>query len=783
MANQKQTGKDPAADAAYDEAGRLLGDIISKRSDIALANDAQFQLAEMNAARANYENAEAKQPIFERALSAYRAVLPKELVIKAQEARLATIGDMKTNALKTGDVAQFKRLQRFLDKELEKAALLKERPDQTISAKVKMGQIFLAMHKFDETRVLLSFIEPAIEDAELKKQVAYFIALTYAAQNLSDKAVEHYDKFMAAYPNDPIAENLPLAVGLTFLANNEPEKAIKYFEEEVKLYPKSSFAADAVMRQALALIPLQRYDEALAVLTKFLAGTPTKEQAAAAEFGLGNIYQQTGKIDDALKTFQAVREKYAGSPEAEQANFWVGQLTLGKGDVKTAETELKSFIDKFSQSSLVPAAMFALGQARGASGDKEGAIKVFKELAEKFPESEPAPSGYFQTAGLYQKESDFKNVKTVMAEFIAKYPESPQLYAAHDYVAQIQVTEKTPMDAIATYEDFLKKRPEDPDAAKALVKISNIWKKYGEEQGPYLALNDSQRGEWKKGIENSVSYAERVLEKYPESPEVSAALQNLLACQKLMLGARLKTDQEVEDYFLGFAKKFDAKPATKSKIQFAYAGYISSKEETKAFEVMKKAYDPALIYTPADLDLWGSALMKKKQFDEAQKVYDKLAADNPIPEGVAPDKVSRAINDAQAVALFGTAQILQEKGKTEEAGKKFEELKAKYPYSQKLMEAEYGIAESEAQKKMFKEALERLGPIVRSSTAPVHLRAKGMLLIGKISEETNDLDTAINNYIKIGALFPAETEIAPEGLWRGAQLIEKKISTARKLNR
>lgn len=775
VANQK-SAKDPVATTDYDEAGKYLGDIIRKGSDVALANDAQFQLGEMMMARGSFEEKEMKEQVLQRALSAYRAVLPKELVIKAQQDRLAQIQAAKTNALKAGDVAQFKRLQRFMDKEQEKAAGLNERHDQTIPSRVKMGQIFLSLEKFDETRVLLRFVEPLVEDPEQKKQAAYFIALTYAAQNLAEKAVEHYDKFMAAHPNDPIAENLPLLVGLSFLAKSEPDKALKYFDEQVKLYPKSKFTADAVMRQALALIPLERYDEAAGVLVKFLAGSPTPEQAAAADFGLGTIYQKTGKVDEAVKTFKEVRDKFAGSAEAEQATFWVGQMTLGKGDAKTAQTELKTFVDKFPKSELVPAAMLALGQAQAAAGDKAGAINAYKALADKFPESEPAPIAFFQIASLYQKESQFKEVKDIMKEFVAKYPESDRLYAAYDYVAQIQVTEKVPMEAVATYEEFLKKRPADPDGAKAYVKISNHWKKYGEEQGPYLALNETQRTEWRKGVENAVLNAEKVLEKFPEGAEVSSSLQTLLACQKLMQRAKIKTEKEVDEYFRGFARKFSTKPATMNKIQFAYAAYVAEKDEVKAFEIMKNSYDSKLIYAPADLDLWGAALIKKKKLDEAQKVYEKLATDYPVPAGVAPEKAPSTIKEAQSMALFGFAKVLQDQGKTAEAGTKFAELKVKFPSSAKLMDAEYGIAEDEVRQQKYKEALERLGPIVRNPNAPANLRAKGMMLIGRLSEESGDLDTAINNYIKIGTLFPAEAELAPEGLWRGAQAIEKKLS-------
>lgn len=777
----KGTGQEAAANAAYDEAGRLLGDIIGKRTDLALANDAQFQLAEIQAARANFEKDPAqKAALLQRALTAYRAVLPKEEVIKVQKSRLAYIEQLKTESLRAGNTQQFKRLQRFLEKEQEKLANLEQRADQTVTAKVKSGQIFISMEKFDETRVLLSFIQPHVEDADQKKMVAYFIALTYAAQNLTDKAVEHYDKFMQAYPKDPIAENLALLVGLAFLAKQDSDNAIKYFEEQAKNYPQSSFTADAVMRQALALIPLERFDEAEGVLKKFLAGTPTNEQAAAAMLGLATIYQKTNKIDDAIKTFDEVRTKYPDAPETEQAYFWIGQMTLSKSDFKGALEELKKFLDKYPDSELKPAAMLYLGQAQAESGDKDAALRTYKELAQNFPQSEPAPMTYFQRAALHQKEQQLTAVRNTMKEFIEKYPDSDRLFGAYDYIGQIQVLEKTPLDAIATYEEFVSKRPDDPDSAKALVKIGNLWMKYGEGQGPFLALNETQRAEWRKGIDNAVTAAEKVLEKFPESPEVSLALQLLLTAQKNMLRAKLKTEEDSKTYFQDFAKKFDSKPATKNKILFALAGFVSEKDENGAFEIMKSAYDGSLIYAPADLDLYGTALIKRKQFEDAEKVYAKLAKDNPMPPNVPIDRVARSISEAQAMAIFGVARILQGQGKTAEAAKKFEELKANYPWSPKLLDADYGIAEGLAQEKKYEEAMKLLSPVAKAPHAPPNLRARAMLLIGKISEEQGDIDAAINNYVKIGAMFEAETELAPEGLWRGAQLIEKKIASGRK---
>ena len=595
-------------------------------------------------------------------------------------------------------------------------------------------------------------------------------------KNLAEKSVEHYDKFMAAHPGDPLGENLPTIVGQAFLGKNNSDKAMEYFKAQVALFPKSRFAADAVMRQALTLIPLERFDEAFEILRKFLAGSPTKEQAAAAELGLATIHQKTNKTEEAIKTFKAVREKYPGTPEAEQASFFVAQMTLGSGDPKTAAEEFSSFIKNFPESELVPPAMLLLGQSQAEAGQKDAAGQTYKELAAKHPKSEQVPASYFQRAALRQKNGDLPGIKAVMREFIAAYPESDRLFSAYDYMAQIELSEKKPLEAIALYEEFASQRPDDAETPTALLRIAAQWKKYGEGQGPYLALTEEQRAEWRKGIENSMAVSEKVLAKYPESPAVALALQNLLACQKLQVRGKLKTDVNIEEYFQDLAKKFEAKPATRNKVLFTLASYIYEKDKGKAAELMKSAYDAQLVYAPADLDLYGSVLIEQKKYDEAQEIYDKIGQDNPLPANTAPEKAVRSIAEPQSIALFGTAKILQMQDKTAEAAKKFEQLKKIYPWSLKLLEADFGIAEGRFEQKEYDDALKLLGPVAKATHASTNLRAKAMLLIGKIAEERGEFEAAINNYIKIGGFFASESDLAAEGLWRGGQLLEKQAN-------
>jgi tetratricopeptide (TPR) repeat protein len=192
--------------------------------------------------------------------------------------------------------------------------------------------------------------------------------------------------------------------------------------------------------------------------------------------------------------------------------------------------------------------------------------------------------------------------------------------------------------------------------------------------------------------------------------------------------------------------------------------------------MMAGAYDETLLYAPEDLDLYGKTLVDKKKLEEAEKVFDKLEKDYPIPPNTPPEKVGRTVGTAHSIAMAGKARILQAKGQAADGQKILEEMKRLYPWSPKLAEADYGIGAGLYADKKFEEAIDLLAKVAKNNAAPVHLRAQSMMLIAKSGEELKRFEEAINNYIKIGTLFESERELASEGLWRGGQLMEKQVT-------
>jgi TolA-binding protein len=773
---------DKAATAKFDEGEKLLREIVNSRLNVAMVNDAQFQLGEMLSARASFTDAEKekaqREAIFQKALEAYRGVLSKEQVVAAQKARVENVGQRRIEAGKQQNIPLFKRLQRVQEKEMEKLANFEQRGDETVTAKLKSGQIFFQLNKLDESRVLLSFIEPLAENPEVKKEVLYYITMSYALQMVMDKAEERYQAFQASYKGDPIAQNLQLIMAAGFLSGKDPsaqkpDKAIEYCKEGLAIYPTGRFSSDLLNLQASSLIGLKRYDEALDLLKKFVASNPPKELAADAEFNLAIVYKDTGKAAESLTTFKSIRDKYPGTRQAEQAWYWVGELSAG-ADPKAAVTELKGFVAKYPDSQLMPGALFALGRAQSASNQADDALTTFADLQKKFPKSDPAPFTYFERAKIMAARQSFDDCLKIMKEFVETYPDSPSLFQAYDFMAQILGSQSKGSEAIELYDEYLKKRPDEPSAADALLKLNSLWKGYAEAQGPVLAQDEKKRAEWTKGFEKSVGAAEQIIEKFPDSPAVALALNNLLEVQKAKLRARLTSDADIERYFEGLATKAEGKAGAQSKIRFTLSAFIAEKDNKKAMENMQKAFDPNLKYAPQDMDLYGKSLIDAKDYDKAIEVYQKLATDYAITAGGDPKKAPKQLQEAQATALAGLGTALNRKGDKEGGAAKMKELEENYPWSPKMMEVNYVIASDLHEKKQDEDAMKRLLEVVKNSNATSQLRANSMLLLGIIHEDAGHFDQAIDNYIKISTFYTGVPEAASEGLWRGARLLARQ---------
>jgi len=769
--------------AQLKQAEDILRQIIADKKDIALINDAWFQIGEILFTRAAFSPEADRPPIYQQALEAYQAILPQEQIIRLQQDKIKAFRSLKAAALSSKNKELKSQLDKDNERELKKLEEIKSKPDQTATAMLKMGEIFFNAKKYNESRVVITHVTPFLSSDDEKMRSLYYKTMGYVIQNAVDKAVQGYQDFTATYKNNPIADTLPFAMGNMYLGQGNPTEAIKYFDESISQYPKGRVISHSVVSKAQAQVALKNYAEALKTFQSYLANNPAPEVAVIAQYGLAGINKDTGKWDEAIAAYNVVKEKYPGTPQAVESDFWIAFATQQKGDNAGAIPLLEAFIKANGDNSLIPPALYYLGVAQITAGKKDEGAATLVTLAEKFPDSPAAPNTYLIRAQLAAAAQKVDEVNTLMRQFIEKYPKDPQIYFAYDSIGQNAARAAKPDEAIATYTEFKESYPENPKAAEALSKIAELQRGNADLLAAnYSALNDEEKTKWKDAVAAALTTAEEMLAKYPASPDLALGLQSLLASQSMLLRAELRTDAQVEEYFQNLAEK-TSDAGAKSKILFTLASFISAKDKARALAKMNEAYDASVVYSPKDLDIYGLALVDDNKLDKATEVFKKLAENFPNPPGTTAATAPPAIQEAQAISIFGLGRVAQANKQTTEAGRLFQQLKFLYPWSPKVLEADYGIAESLNAEGKLDEALQLLPAIIRAQNGSAELRANAFLLAGSIMKQKSDSATdpkkkaefrgqAIDFYAKIAQLFSGVPLAATEGLWQAGQLLE-----------
>ena len=783
---------DPDIRGEFAAAERELRAVIDSGEDVALANDARFQLGEIHFQQAVALADERAETMFERAIEDYRAVKPKEEMLAAQQTVIDNLMERRRRALQSGNSDALPGIQRVLERAQSKLAALRSRPDQTLDAALKVGQAYFQRGDYDAARVLMRHIGKFAETAEQRRTADYFVLMSYIMQNQVEKAVAGYERFQSSHRGAPIASNLPLAMGTMFLSQGDPATAVEYFDQQMTIYPEAGEFLDmAVIQKASAESRLGRFDQALQTFRGYLQQNPdgAADVRAQAQFGIAGAYRDTSQWDQAVAAYRKLQREFPEQRElADSASMWIGYCLAQKGEAAAALPLLEDYYAANPESQLAPTALFTIARCKLLEGAEDAAVDDFREVAAKFPDTDPATFAYFQIAGIHMAAQRFDEMEAALDEFMRKYPDDPKVFAAVDTIAQNHLANGRLREAVAQYQQFAADYPQSEQTAQALLNASNLWRDYARSLGRYTALNADQRAEWESAIDASLEAAERLAGGHPQSEQLALGMRSLLDSQKMLLEARLREPGQVTLYFENLAEEFAGNPAARAKALFTLASFLNDSDPQRAFEIMSQAYDSGVTFAPGYLDLYGAALIERGDFNAASEVYQKIAADYPVPDGSDPQAAPRDVQSAQAVALFGLGRIAQAEGRDAEAAKLFDQLVRLYPWSPKNLEASLALARADLEAGRLDQALERVVPIIRARTATAELRANAMLLGGDIQkayhEQADDpdekrrfLEAAIDYYIKIARFYSGVPKPSAEGLWRGAQLLERQAAT------
>lgn len=788
------------------QAETILQAIINRKSDLALINDALFQLGETYYLHAQASGANDKPALLQKAREAFGKVQPKEPLIKAQQARLVWLQNelIRAGGMPPGDQRNktIKRIQDLTEREKQKLADLEQKAPPTVAAQIRMGEILFQDKKYDEVRVLFNYLKNIATTEDEKKSMAYHVAMSYPMQALEGKgetgpnglaarAVKNYEEFKTKYIDakekaNPTTDNLPVIVGMMFMTepNKDYDQAIKFLKEAITLYPNNRHLDQAMLQISEAYRLKGQANEAIKMIEEMLKSNPEPNLVRSASLSLAMLLKDLAakekdpaKLDQAIEKLRAVIKDYPESSEAATAKGILVEIYLTK-DPATAAKEAVEYAEKYPTGEQTPLILSMGARALATIKDTEGSVKLYRQIIDKYPDSEEAGAAYFSIAGVASRANKSEELIAILDEFIQKRPNDPRIADAYFSTARAMEKIKTPeggdpmvqaQKAIDRFMEFQQKYPDNARAPEALVAIIGIREKIAGKL--FSGLSDpAKKALWEAQGKEIILQAETLIEKYPDSNEVASALSAILAFQKKRIIAQQMKTEDVVAYFEQLRDKLGGNAQLYSKISFALAGYLMPIDPLKAVAIMKSAYKENLKYSPDDMELYARVLMKGGQPDEAAKVYLKLAKDY---EG---DK-SPAGKEATMIVIVGEAKIAFAKGDgaaTDAAIKKFQELNAKNQQrTPRHGEIDLILLERAYKDGTLEEVIKLAGQINNDKYAPPEVKARALFLAAEKYEKAGKIKEAADNFRKIPAFYGNVEDIASEALYRAGGLLEK----------
>ena len=744
----------PTAQKGFDAFAKI------KQSDSAVvANDALFKTAELKNLLADNEEE------FRALLVAYRLVKPKNELIPLQEALVNGIKKEKQAAALSKNYTLIKSLDLRLNKERDRLEQLTNLFDPAVQSMVQMGKTYVRLKEANEARVLLRRAKVFCKE-EQKKEISYFIILTYAMQGSIDKADKGFVDYQKEFPNDPQADNISILIGEELFKQKNYDAAFAQYEKSVRDYPKGRYADLASMRSAACKVQQKKTEEGIKILQTFVINKKESPYIVEALLSLVQAFTDLKQPEDVLKIYQTIVATPSAASAHPESQYKIAETLRTLKRYDEAIAAWKVFREKYSSNVLVSQALLAMADSTFKKGDIPGALVLFEQSVKDYADKpEIAVVALSAIADIYQKQQKTTDMIAVLERVIKDYATQPKANDAAGKLASYYEQQRQYDLAEKYYQAIISKK--SPEATSwAEFRLGAMYYKAGLSIGAYSALNEEEKGKWNGFIKKSEEAQLRILKEYPNAKEVGSAIQELLKLTITKTDAGLIKVEEAQGVFKSLATQFSSNEGLQGRILLAGAGISYEKgnpvKALESYEEIQKQF-PKVIFAAEDLNRYGSALISSKSYAKSFEVFKQLSEKFP------GDKY------AEANALYGMGASVLFQNRVEEAAKYFEELKVKAPWSSKIIEAELGIGLAAELAAKSDNALKSYKAVAMNPKSTSELKARATLGRGRIFEmmgmllpdpAKKDQPSASMEFDRVASLYGAEKEEASEALYR-----------------
>lgn len=435
----------------------------------------------------------------------------------------------------------------------------------------------------------------------LRRAALLKLAEAFVRDGKVNEGVERLKEFLQTRAEDPLADDVQLAIGNLLFGKGDYPAALKEYGQLIRGFPQSPLLGSAYRQAGWCAWQLQQTGEALGYFQKALPLLKDAGVAAETLFKIADGQYALGQFAEAAESYRELIARHAKLPGLDRALYQLGETYRRLLKFVEAGQAFERVVKEHPAGEFAPPAQYNLGQLLARQGDEPGARAAFAIVVQKFPANVWARNAALAVGESFNREGQYEQA---IAEFdkLAGNGLDTELaqqafYSRGWCLAQTGKRDKTLVDFL----EFMKARPSAPLAPEVQYWIAD----------EYLRQRDYLKAQ---------AQFQSLAETYPTSKLADAALY--FAGRAAYARQDFKTATEI---YGGFERKF---PQSRWRCEARF-GHGDAYCELGQFDVALLIFE-SLIKEFPDCAVTGEALGRKgdcqytlTRYDDALATYRK----------------------------------------------------------------------------------------------------------------------------------------------------------------
>ncbi len=530
------------------------------------------------------------------------------------------------------------------------------------------------------------------------------------------------------------------------------------------------------------------YDVALRYLDKFFKDFPQTSRRPQVSLLIGQCYFFENQYLKAFDVFQSLLNSPDSDGIKDAVFFWMGETYLKGKDYKQAENFYQQLISEFPKSTYLPQAYYSLGWTFFEEGAFQQSLDALARLVNNFKHHNLVEDATFKIGECRYNLKEYDKSKEQFTAYINTYPHSPRLDAAYFYIAESDYYLENLKFALDGYAKVISVASDDK--IKALAKTSSGWAllKLKRCDDALKSFEDAEAICREKGLDAddillgkgnlfaeqdqyglALNSYEELIKSFPRSSRLADAYLGranaLYGLGKYLESAasyRTILDREAD------FKNSDLKEKAYFGLAWANLKLGNSAEAIENFKLVANSSGDKLMRLSAFCQM-ADAYQDTGNLSQALDIYDKILKDYP------DSPYSDYVQYQEGMALLKMDKI-------DAATLMFQSLKANFPKSKFIPDAQYYLGTAYFKKGDFNSCIEQFGSLIKTMPLESELRSEAMFNLGLAYVHLEKYREAVEVFERVAKEYPLNNDLIQRSEFEIANIMfnQSKVKDALK---